>query len=40
MEYKAMVIDTVEKLIVKEEYSLPRKEFLTYWKELITEEDK
>ena len=34
-----MVIDTVEKLIIKEEYPAIRKEFLTYLKMLITEEE-
>lgn len=38
-ENKAMVIDTVEKLIIKEEYPAIRKEFLTYLKMLITEEE-
>lgn len=38
-ENKSMVIDTVEKLIIKEEYPAIRKEFLTYLKMLITEEE-
>ena len=38
-ENKSMVVDAVERLIIKEAYPLPRKEYLSFWKKLVMGEE-